>query len=232
MNDGDIDDVLKEAGKSASVDPALLKAIANTIGADLQAVRPLPASWVLVVALMAGSAAVALAGGAVLGLHGIEALGALRIALIFPLLLILIWLCAAGSVAEMIPGNWRVARPATLLTCACLVLTAVFGVVFTDYGTAGFVSQGVVCLRAGLLHAIPTGAISWWVVRRGLALRPVAAGLAIGGLSGLAGLTMLELHCANFEAPHVMVWHTAVLALGGVAGGLLASALSRRNRLR
>jgi len=229
MSDGDIDDVLKEAGTSASVDPALLKAIANTIGADLQPVRPLPASWVLIVVLVAVCVAVASAGGAVLGLHGIEALSASRIALIFPLLLILICLCAAGSVGEMIPGGWRVASPAALLACACLALTAVFGLLFTDYGTEGFVSQGVACLRAGLLHAIPTGAISWWVLRRGFALHPAAAGLAIGGLSGLAGVTMLELHCANFEAPHVMVWHTAVLALGGVAGGLLASALSRRN---
>jgi hypothetical protein len=33
---------------------------------------------------------------------------------------------------------------------------------------------------------------------------------------------MLELHCANFEAPHVMLWHTALLPLSGAAGSMLA----------
>jgi hypothetical protein len=229
MSDGDIDDALKEAAAgSSSVDPALLSAIANTISSDLRPVRPMPASWVLVVTLIAACVAVGSVGGAVLGLHGVAALGAARIALIFPVLLVLIGLGAAASVGEMIPGSRRLASPAVLLLLGCVVLSAVFGLLFTGYGTESFVSQGVACLRAGLLHAIPTGAIAWWVLRRGLALHPAAAGLAIGSLSGLAGVTMLELHCANFEVPHLLVWHTAVLALGGLAGALIASVLARR----
>jgi hypothetical protein len=43
-----------------------------------------------------------------------------------------------------------------------------------------------------------------------------------GTLAGLAGVTMLELHCANFEALHVMLWHTAVIPVSGAAGALLA----------
>jgi hypothetical protein len=33
---------------------------------------------------------------------------------------------------------------------------------------------------------------------------------------------MLELHCVNFEAPHVIVWHIAVLPISAAAG-LLAT---------
>jgi hypothetical protein len=33
---------------------------------------------------------------------------------------------------------------------------------------------------------------------------------------------MLELHCANFEAPHVMLWHTAVIWVAAAAGALTA----------
>jgi hypothetical protein len=61
--------------------------------------------------------------------------------------------------------------------------------------------QGVVCLSAGLLHAIPAALASWLLLRRGFAVNPVAAGLVAGTLAGLAGVTMLELHCANLKPP-------------------------------
>ena len=53
-------------------------------------------------------------------------------------------------------------------------------------------------------------------------MNSAAAGLAKGTLAGLAGVTMLELHCPIFEAPHVLVWHIAVLPVCGVAGALVA----------
>jgi hypothetical protein len=37
----------------------------------------------------------------------------------------------------------------------------------------------------------------------------------------LAGLGMLELHCANLEAPEVMVWNTAVVIVSGLVGGMI-----------
>ena len=51
---------------------------------------------------------------------------------------------------------------------------------------------------------------------------PVAAVLVMGTLAGLAGVTTIELHCANFQALHVMLWHTAVILLSAVTGALLA----------
>ncbi len=102
-----------------------------------------------------------------------------------------------------------------------LALLAVFAVLFHDYRTDHFVSQGIVCLTAGLLHAIPAGLASWLLLRRGFAVNSVAAGLVAGTLAGLAGVTMLELHCANFEALHVMLWHTAVMPVSAAAGALL-----------
>src|SRR4051812_22850045 len=43
----------------------------------------------------------------------------------------------------------------------------------------------------GLLHAIPAALISWLVLRRGFAVNSLAAGLAIGTLAGMAGVSML-----------------------------------------
>ena len=78
------------------------------------------------------------------------------------------------------------------------------------------------CLTAGLLHAIPTVLAGWWILHRGFAVNTLAAALALGSLAGLAGVSMLELHCVNFEAPHAMLWHTAVLPLSGGIWALLA----------
>jgi hypothetical protein len=73
-----------------------------------------------------------------------------------------------------------------------------------------------------LFHAVPVALASWLLLRRGFAVNAVAAGLAAGTLAGMAGVTMLELHCPNFEALHVMLWHTAVVPVSGAAGALLA----------
>jgi hypothetical protein len=40
-------------------------------------------------------------------------------------------------------------------------------------------------------------------------------------LAGLAGLAVLELHCANFEALHVLVWHTLVVPVSAGFGALI-----------
>jgi hypothetical protein len=101
-------------------------------------------------------------------------------------------------------------------------MLAVFAILFRDYRTDHFMSQGVVCLTVGLLHAIPVALASWFLLRRGFAVNPVAAGFVAGTLAGLAGVTMLELHCANFQAAHVMLWHTAVMPVSGAAGALVA----------
>jgi hypothetical protein len=67
------------------------------------------------------------------------------------------------------------------------------------------------------------------VLRRGFAVNPAGAGLAAGTLAGLAGLLMLEIHCPNFRAPHVMVWHTAVVPVSAVTGWLLVKIATPRS---
>ncbi|HYW46435.1 MAG TPA: NrsF family protein [Bryobacteraceae bacterium] len=232
MRDREIDEILKQAAQaSPDVDPGLLDRIAGSIGRSPGPVRPLPPAWVLEGGLVLICAAVALAGAARLGLYGIRGLSDLERALIFSALGAFIWLTATACVSEMSPGSPRRVVPGLLLGAGSLALLAVFAVVFHDYGTDRFVAQGIACLTAGLLHAIPMALASWLLLRRGFAVNAVAAGLAAGTLAGLAGVTMLELHCANFEAPHVMLWHTAVLPLSAAAGALLGwYARSRRAR--
>jgi hypothetical protein len=223
VKDREIDEILKHAAQAPhDVDPALLDRVASSIGSSLRPVRPLPPAWVLAGGLVLICAAVALAGAARAGTYGLQKLDVFERALIFPALGILISLAATTCVGEMIPGSRRRVPPGFLLGAGSLALLAIFAVLFRDYRTDHFVSRGLVCLAVGLLHAIPTGLASWLLLRRGFAVNSVAAGLAAGTLAGLAGVTMLELHCPNFEALHVMLWHTAVIPLSGAAGALLA----------
>ena len=223
MRDEDIDDLLKQAADAApELDPALLDGISKSIQSSLHPVRPISASWILAGGLIAICGAVALAGAMLLGPHGIRKMNALEVGLIFPVLGILVWIAAVLCVAETIPGSRRPMSPWLLAVSACVALAAVFGLLFHDYGTERFVSQGMKCLIAGLAHALPASLAGWWLLSRGFAVNASAAGLAKGVLAGLAGVAMLELHCPNFEAPHVMVWHIAVIPIAGAVGMLVA----------
>lgn len=228
-----IDEILKRAAEAPSdIDPALLDRVAASIEPSLRPVRPLPPGWVLTCGLFLTCLTVAVAGAGRLGLAGIQTMNALERALIFPVLGILIWMAATVCVSDMIPGTRRRVAPEFLLGATCVVLLAIFAVLFRDYRTENFVHQGVACLTAGVLFAIPAGILSWLLLRRGFAVNPVAAGLVAGTLAGLAGVTMLELHCPNFEAPHVMLWHTAVIPISAAAGALLAWAAASAGALR
>ncbi len=222
MKDKDIDEILKQAAQAPhDVDPALLDRVAKSIGSSLRPVRPVPPAWVLAGGLVLICLAVAVAGAARAGFYGIQKLSILERALIFPALSILIWLGATATASEMIPGSRRRAAPGLLLGAGSLGLLIVFAVLFHDYRAEHFVSQGIVCLSAGLLHAIPAALASWFLLRRGFAVNAAAAGLLVGTLAGLAGVTMLELHCANLETLHVMLWHTAVMPVSAAAGALV-----------
>lgn len=231
MRDREMDEILELAAQARhDVEPALLQRVAGSIKSSMRPVRPLPPTWVLASELILICAAVALAGAARAGFYGIEKMSVLERSLIFPVLGILGWVVAAEFVSEMIPGSRRRIAPGALLGIGSLALLGLFAVLFRDYRTNDFVSAGIVCLMTGLLHAGPTGLVSWWLLRRGFAVNSVAAGLGGGTLAGLAGVTMLELHCANFQALHVLLWHTAVVPGSGAAGASLAWALRFRAR--
>jgi hypothetical protein len=120
------------------------------------------------------------------------------------------------------------------LSFASVALLGVFALLFRDYRSDHFFSAGIACLLAGLLVAIPAAILSWSLLRRGFAVNPVAAGLVRGALAGGSGVTMLELHCGNFQTLHVLVWPTVVAPVsagagaGAGAGALVGWALRRR----
>jgi hypothetical protein len=226
MKDRDIDEILDRAAKAPhQVDPALLDRVSASLGATIRPVRPLMPAAQLAAVLLLTSAGFALVFAFALGTFGIQKMDVAEIGSIFPALGIFTWLVALVCVAEMTPGGLRwkvVTNPVTLLLVLMLIWLAIAAIFFHDYGTDFFVPQGIPCLRAGLIVAIPAGIAAWLVLRRGFPVNRTAAGLAAGTLAGLAGLLMLELHCPNFHALHIMMWHTAVVPISALAGALLA----------
>ncbi|MGB9433399.1 MAG: NrsF family protein [Candidatus Acidiferrum sp.] len=229
MRDGRIDEVLRKAAGRAThdveVEASLLKRVADSIKPSMRPVRPLPRTWVLTGGLVLVCAAVALAGAARAGFYGVEKMGLLERVLIFSTLGFLAWVAGTEFVNEMIPGSRRRVSAGALLGMGSLVLVGVFALLFHDYHTDHFVSVGIICLITGVLHAIPAALLSWLVLRRGFAVNFVSAGLVAGTLAGLAGVGLLELHCPNFQATHILVWHTAVVPVSGALGALIGWAL-------
>jgi hypothetical protein len=171
--------------------------------------------------------AIAVAGAAKAGFFGVLKLNSFERMLIFPALGILIFLAASAWVSENIPGSKRRFTPGMLLGASILSILAIFAVLFRNYQTHRFLAAGITCLEIGLLHAIPTAFLGWFILRRGFAVNAAASGLVGGTLAGLAGVAMLELHCPNFQALHVLIWHTSVIPVSAAAGALLAQVLAR-----
>jgi len=233
MNDKDIDEIFDRAPSAPhQVDPALLDRVSASIGASLRPVRPMAPAWNLAAVLLSIWAGFAFMSASVLGLFGIHKLNGAEMGAIFPALAIFTWLAALVSVAAMTPGGLRrrvPANPAMLLLAIVAAWIAVDAILFHDYRMGSFVPDGIPCLRAGLAVAVPTGVAVWLVLRRGFAVNAARAGLAAGTLAGLAGLAMLEMHCPNLHAMHIMVWHTAVIPISALVGALLAN-IQERNR--
>jgi hypothetical protein len=233
VKDEEIDDVLKKAAQAPQdVDPLVLERIGDSIKPSLRPVRPLPPAWLMAVALVLVCATVSLAGAARAGFFGVVKMNLLERSLVFPILGLLLCLAAPSFVHQMIPASRIRVSPGALLALSSVALLAVFAPLFRDYQTDHFFSAGVVCLVTGILHAIPVGLLSWLMLRRGLAVDPASAGLAAGTLGGLAGVGLLELHCPNFQAAHILVWHVAVVPVSACLGALLARELHSRARPR
>lgn len=221
-----MDEILERAARSSpDVQPPSLDRVTDAIKSSLRPVRPLPPNWVLTGALILVSASVAVAGAARAGFYGIENLGRVEGAAILSMLGILIWAAAREFACAMIPGSRLPMAPGSLLAMSSGVLLGVFALFFRDYKTDHFFSAGLVCLFIGFVHAVPVGLLAWLLLRRGFAVNAAAAGLAAGTLGGLAGVAMLELHCPNFQATHVLIWHTAVVPFSAAVGALLARTL-------
>jgi hypothetical protein len=220
LNDRDIDKLLSDYRAPQGPRSDTLKRIADSIAGSVRPVRRLPPRWMLMGGVVLVCATVALGGAAGLGFSGIARMTLLERVFVFSVLGMLVLAAANELVSAIVPGSIRRFSSGGLLTVAGVGLGTVLALCFRDYHTTRFIHAGLVCLAIGLLHAVCAGLLGWLVVRRGFAVDAVAAGMAAGTTAGLAGVAMLELHCANFQATHVLVWHLGVLVVSAALGAL------------
>jgi hypothetical protein len=193
------------------------KRVERAILNDLHPVRPLAPAWVFAVVFAALFAAIDVGVASVLGMHGIRALSPDQRFLIFPALLAAAWFAAVGCAREMRPAAGSHLGALTLILSAS-VFTGLFSLIFHGYSTRNFVPEGLPCLVIGLSVSISVGLVIIYILRRGCVMDWSMAGLAVGVLSGLTGLGMLELDCPNLKAIHVLTWHVTVLVGSGLLG--------------
>jgi hypothetical protein len=221
-----IDEALQRcAPKIRPLDPAALERIAQSVRADLTPVSRILPSWVLASALVLSCVVVAFAGAVVAGFEGIAVLGSQRSAIILAALGLLIAVMARQCVARWIPGSRLHSSAGAALAGCSMSLMVLFALLFRDYRTPHFIAAGITCVEQGVLHGIPSGILCAAVLRRGFAIQPILAALTIGALAGLTGVLFLEMHCTNIEAPHLLVWHTAVVPVSASLAVLTALVL-------
>ena len=229
MTDTEIEQVLGRAAMrtQGTLSSGLLGRIGDSLGPRVEAVRPLPASGLLVAGLVVLVALVAFLGAWRTGFAGFAALPAGSRWAIFGALSTLGCVAAARAVAEWIPGSPARLGYVGLLTLICLTLLVLFGLLFQDYTVTNFMAAGVACLATGLTWAVPAALLTLAWLRRGWAVNPVAAGMTAGALAGLAGVALLELQCTNFEALHILLWHVLVVPVSAAAGAALGWSIRR-----
>jgi hypothetical protein len=140
------------------------------------------------------------------------------------------FLLASSLVSQMVPGSLHRFRPELLPVAVVATLSVVAGILFQFGDAARFWARGWSCLRMGVPFALLAAGPLWVVLRRGAILSPRAAGAAAGLLAGLAGTTVLEIHCPNLDLSHILIWHVGVSVIGSLFGlgtGVVAEFLVR-----
>ncbi|HSU60197.1 MAG TPA: NrsF family protein [Bryobacteraceae bacterium] len=140
-------------------------------------------------------------------------------------------LLAYSMVQQMFPGSRRRLSPALLSAGTFVCLTLILAALFEVGHSGRFLRDGIPCFEAGIPYAVPAAILFWLILRRGVMLSPRATGVICGALAGLIGVSVLEVHCSNFDLRHILVWHLGVGVVGALAGlaiGWVGEMISRR----
>jgi len=118
----------------------------------------------------------------------------------------------------MVPGSRHRIPPGPLPVCITILLTIAISILFKFQHERHFWGNAWACIRAGAPIGVLAAAPFWLVLRRGAVLSPSMTGAATGLFAGLVGASVLEIHCPNLAAFHILVSHLGVAMLCAVAG--------------
>ncbi len=205
-----------------------LKQIENALTANLRPVQPLAPGGVYMAGFLGVFIAVCAIGGFIAGQFGWHALSELQKVAVFAPLVATIALLAFSLVGQMRPAAKHVRSSAWASAGLFVLLLLIMTVVFQSSQEPAFVRHGLACFRTGMTYATPAAFFFALLLLRGAALTPAPTGATAGGLAGLVGLAVLEIHCPNLNVYHIVAWHVSVTLVCAIAGLVLSSVTFQR----
>jgi hypothetical protein len=210
---------------AAQPSPETLRRIEASIATDLRPVRPIARKGYLLVGLVAIFMAIVALAVSRLGALAITVMTPVQTSMILGALAISAGLLANSLVNQIVPGSRHRISPRLLPIGISIFLTIVVAVLFPFQHEQNFWANCWTCLRAGTPIGVLAAVPLWFALRRGAILSPSMTGAATGTLAGLVGATVLEIHCPNLDAWHILVAHLGAAAIGATTGLLIGTAV-------
>jgi len=203
---------------------AVLRQIAQNIAADLRPVRPMAPARYFLGALLGIFACIVATGAYGMGALTIAAMTPLQTTAILSALGVSAVLLAYSLVNQMAPGSRYRFPPGLLPVGIAVCLAITMAAVFQFNDEPNFWGHAWPCMRVGALFGVLAAVPVWTTLRRGAILTPAMSGAASGLFAGLVGTSVLEIHCPNLDAWHILVSHLGVAILFAVSGFLIGLA--------
>ncbi len=197
---------------------ATLRHIADGLSANLRPVRPVAQVAYLLGAFVGIFVVVATGVGYGMGALAIGVMTAVQASMILIALAVSAAMLSYSLVHQMVPGSLHRFPPKLLPVGITVCLSIAIAILFQFEQEAGFWAHSWPCIRAGIPIAFLAAIPFVLILRRGALLAPAMTGGATGLLAGLVGTTVLELHCRNLDAWHILASHIGVAILCALAG--------------
>jgi hypothetical protein len=204
--------------------PATMRYIAESIATDLRPVRPMAPAGYFFGAFLGIIVSIAALAVYRMGAHAIAVMTPLQSVAILGALVVSTGLLTYSLVQQMVPGSRHRIPPRLLPVVITISLTIAIAVLFQFQHEQNFWPGNWACLRAGTPIAVLASIPLWLTLRRGAVLSPGMTGAATGLLAGLVGTSVLEIHCPNLDASHILISHLGVAMLCALAGLLIGFA--------
>jgi hypothetical protein len=209
-----------------------LSQIERGLSFELRAVRPVLSNRYLFVAFGAIFVFAVSLNVHRLGAFGVVAMSPSQISTVLGSLTISTCLMIYSLMHQMLPGSRHRVSPKLLPIAITISLMVMIAVLFQFQHDRDFWANARACLTTGTPIGFVTAVPFWFVLRRGAVLSPIVTGAATGLLSGLVGMSTLEIHCPNLDGWHILVSHLGVAVLSSIVGlgvGVSAEIAERRS---
>lgn len=203
-------------------DREVVSKIEARLTTNLVPVEPIARPIAFALLFIAALVAISVLSLVLLRVTGWNSMDMLTKAAVFGALSAAVSVLALSLAQQMVPGSRVYVSSISLLGGVGVFLLVVFACCFQIQAEPRFLSSGLVCLQVGTPFAIPMALLLYWIVRRGLILSEPRVFATVGFLAGLVSVTVLELHCPNFDLLHILTWHLGIPVAGAILGAVWA----------